>query len=131
MAMSIWELIKHYFMGTDLIPKPSQPTIKEEILQFFWNLGLWVGFLAYLYYLSKDVDNDRFLKAMGAIMSLVIVYYLIVYLLWMYSGTKIVAFRYTLGTLIGFFGLVCIGLLMFLFRRGRYYIEEVGGRRRR
>jgi len=129
MAMSLWELIKHYFMGTDLIPKPDERkvTATEVMLQFFWSLVLWVGFPVYLYYLSQDVDNDRFLKAMGAIMSLIFVYYAIMYLLWMYSDTKIVAARYTLGTLIGFSGLLYVGLLLFLARRGRHYN---GGRRR-
>jgi len=133
MALSLWETIKHYFMGTDLVPKENEPklTATEQMLQFFWLLVVWIGFPAYLYYLYQDVNVERFLKAMGAIVCLIFVYYAIVYLLWMYSGTKIVAFRYTLGALIGFSGIVYGGLLLFLARRGRHYNEEVGGRRKR
>jgi len=131
MALSLWETIKHYFMGTDLIPKPNEPTVMEQMLEFFWLLVMWIGFPAYLYYLYQDVNVERFLKAMGAIVCLVFIYYVIVYLLWMYSGTKIVGLRYTLGALIGFSGILYGGLLLFLARRGRHYNEEVGGRRRR
>uniref|UniRef100_A0A6C0B2Z7 Uncharacterized protein n=1 Tax=viral metagenome TaxID=1070528 RepID=A0A6C0B2Z7_9ZZZZ len=128
MALSLWETIKHYFMGTDLVPRPSQPSIQELFINLFWSLVIWVGFPYYLYYLSRDVDNDRLLKAMGAIVSLGLIYYVIIYLLWMYSGTSIVFLRYTLGSLIGFSGLLFVGLLMFLAKRGRHYNE--GGRRR-
>jgi cytochrome c biogenesis protein CcdA len=129
MALSLWETISHYFMGSDLVPRPPEVSIKQLMINFFWSLVLWVGFPAYLYYLSQDVDNDRLLKVMGAIVSIVLIYYVIIYLLWMYSGTNIVFLRYTLGSLIGFSGLLFLGLLLFLARRGRHY-NEVGGRRR-
>ncbi len=131
MALSLWETIKHYFMGTDLIPKQGEPVATNPLLRYFWLLVLWVGFPAYLYYLFQDVNVERFLKAMGAIVSLVFVYYIAVYLVWMYSGTKIVTLRYILGSLIGFSGFIYVGLLLFLAKRGRYHNEEIGGRRKR
>jgi len=118
-------------MGTDLVPKQTPPTMMEQLVRFFWLLVLWVGFPGYVYYLSQDVDTDRFLKAMGAILTLVLIYYVIVYLLWMYSGTKVVAFKYILGTLTGLSGIIYVGLLFFLAKRGRHYNEVAGGRRKR
>jgi len=63
-----------------------------------------------------------------AVICLFLIFNILQYLVSMYSGTKIVFLRYTFGTLIGCFGLLFVGLLLFLAKGGRFHNE--GGRRR-
>ena len=127
MGLSLWETIKHYVLGDLEVKQKEKPTQSG----FPWWL-LFIFIPVYLVYLYQDVNVERFFKAMFAIVCLIFMYYVIVYTVWMYSGTKIVALRYTLGGLIGFSALLVGGLFMFLAKRGRYHNEVVeGGRRRR
>lgn len=76
-------------------------------------------------FIGDTVLNIRMLIA---VISLYFVFKILEYLLRMYSGTSIVFLRYSLGTLIGCFGLLFVGLLLFLAKGGRFHNE--GGRRR-
>jgi hypothetical protein len=133
MGFSLWELIIHYIKGTELVEKPKEPISVDSSTSLFWGLVVMVVFPTYLYYLSFDVDHYRFLKAMGAIICLIFIYYTIVFILWMYSSTNIVGLRYTLGGLIWFLSILYLGILLYLARRGRHYNEvvEQGGYRRK
>lgn len=132
MGLTLWETLKHYILGDLEVKKKEEKPTQSG---FPWWL-LFIFIPVYLVYLYQDVNVERFFKAMFAIVCLIFMYYVIVYTVWMYSGTKIVALRYTLGGLIGFSALVFGGLIIFLAKRGRYHYEDAenrtegGGRRR-